>query len=156
MDKTKVLIFSKGKVTKHKSFKFGAREIEVVFDYVYLGTKFNHNGKFEVAMAKQKLKANKAKFNLMTKVRQLNLSVETVVELLEKLVIPILLYGSEIWGYANPKQLQVMLNHTLRRFLRLHKTTPTCMLIGEVGLNEVSQYIENRMLNFWYKIATGE
>ena len=92
----------------------------------------------------------------MTKARQLNLSVETVVELLEKLVIPILLYGSEIWGYANPKQLQVMLNHTLRRFLRVHKTTPTCMLIGEVGLNEVSQYIENRMLNFWYKIATGE
>ena len=30
------------------------------------------------------------------------------------------------------------------------------MLIGELGLKEVSEYIENRMLNFWYKIATGE
>ena len=156
VDKTKILIFSKGKVTKHKSFKFGANKIEVVFDYVYLGTKFNHNGKFEVAMAKRKLKANKAKFNLMAKARQLNLSVDTFVELLEKLVIPILLYGSEIWGYEDPKQLQVMLNHTLRRYLRLHKTTPSCMLIGELGLKEVSQYIENRMLNFWYKIATDE
>ena len=135
---TKILIFSKGKVTKHKSFKFGANNIEVVFDYVYLGTKFNHNGKFEVAMAKQKLKANKAKFNLMAKARQLNLSVDTFVELLEKLVIPILLYGSEIWGYEDPKQLQYMLNHTLRRYLRLHKTTPSCMLIGELGLKEVS------------------
>ena len=156
VDKTKILIFSKGKVTKHKSFKFGANKIEVVFDYVYLGTKFNHNGKFEVAMAKHKLKANKAKFNLMAKARQLNLPVDTFVELLEKLVIPILLYGSEIWGYEDPKQLQVMLNHTLRRYLRLHKTTPSCMLIGELGLKEVSQYIENRMLNFWYKIVTGD
>ena len=156
VDKTKVLIFSKGKVTKHKSFKFGQNEIEVVFDYVYLGTKFNHNGKFEVAMAKQKLKVDKAKYCLLAKGRQLNLSVDTFIELLENLVIPVLLYGSEIWGFSNPKQLQVMLNHTLRRFLRLHKTTPTCMLIGELGLKEVSEYIENRMLNFWYKVATGE
>ena len=148
VDKTKVLIFSKGKITKHKSFKFGKNQIEVVFDYVYLGTKFNHNGKFEVAMAKQKLKADKAKYSLLGKGRQLNLSVDTFIELLENLVIPVLLYGSEIWGFSNPKQLQVMLNHTLRRFLRLHKTTPTCMLIGELGLREVSEYIENRMLNF--------
>ena len=121
-----------------------------------MGTKFNHNGKFEVAMAKQKLKADKAKYSLLAKGRQLNLTVDTFIELLENLVIPVLLYGSEIWGFSNPKQLQVMLNHTLRRFLRLHRTTPTCMLIGELGLKEVSEYIENRMLNFWYKVATGE
>ena len=131
-------------------------KIEVVYDYVYLGTKFNHNGKFDIAMTKQKLKANKAKYSLLAKARQLNLSVDTFIELLEKLVVPVLLYGSEIWGYSNPKQLQVMLNHTIRRFLRLHKRTATCMLIGELGLKEISEYIENRMLNFWFKVATGE
>ena len=36
VDKTKIVIFSKGKVTKYKSFKFGANEIKVVYDYVYL------------------------------------------------------------------------------------------------------------------------
>jgi hypothetical protein len=36
VDKTKVVIFSKGKVTKHKSFKSGANEIKVVYNYVYL------------------------------------------------------------------------------------------------------------------------
>ena len=30
------------------------------------------------------------------------------------------------------------------------------MLTGELGLKEVSEYIENRMLNFWYKVATGD
>ena len=156
VDKTKIMIFSKGKVTKHKSFKFGTNKIEVVHDYIYLGTKFNYNGKFQIAMAKQVLQAKKAKFGLLAKVRQLNLSVDTFIELLERLVVPVLLYGSEIWGYENPKQLQVMLNHTMRRFLRLNKTTSTCMLIGELGLKEVSEYIENRMLNFWFKVATGD
>ena len=91
VDKTKIMIFSKGKVTKHKSFKFGADEIEVVYDYIYLGTKFNYNGKFEVAMAKQKLKAEKAKYSLLAKSKQLNLTAETFIDLLEKLVVPVLL-----------------------------------------------------------------
>ena len=30
------------------------------------------------------------------------------------------------------------------------------MLTGELGLKEVSEYIENRMLNFLYKVATGD
>ena len=156
VDKTKVMIFSKGKVTKYKSFKFGAHNIEVVYDYVYLGTKFNHNGRFYVAMAKQKFKADKAKYSLLAKAREINMTVDTFVDLLEKLVVPVLLYGSEIWGYEKSDSLQIMLNHTMRRFLRLHKRTSTCMLTGELGLKEVNEYIENRMLNFWYKIATGD
>ena len=30
------------------------------------------------------------------------------------------------------------------------------MLTGELGLKEVSEYIENRLLNFLYKVATGD
>ena len=33
--------------------------IDIVDDYVYLGTKFNYNGKFEKAKAKQALQAKK-------------------------------------------------------------------------------------------------
>ena len=156
LDKTKVIIFSKGKIRKYKSFKFGDNSVDVVDDYVYLGTTFNYNGTFNKAKAKQVLQAKKATFGLMSKVRQLNLAVDTFVELFERLIIPILLYGSEIWGYENHRHLQVMCNNVMRKFLRLHKSTSTCMLIGELGMKEVSEYIENRMLNFWFNIATGE
>ena len=30
-----------------------------------------------------------------------------------------------------------------------------CMINGELGLKDISEYIENRMMNFWYNIATG-
>ena len=30
------------------------------------------------------------------------------------------------------------------------------MLIGELGMKEITEYIDNRMLNFWSNIATGE
>ena len=31
-----------------------------------------------------------------------------------------------------------------------------CMLIGELGLKQINEYIDNRMLNFWHNIATGD
>ena len=44
----------------------------------------------------------------------------------------------------------------MRKFLKLNKCTPMCMINGELGLKEISEYIENRIMNFWYNIATGE
>ena len=156
LDKTKVIIFSRGKVKKFKPFKFGDNTIDVVDDYVYLGTTFNYNGTFNKAKSKQALQAKKATFSLITKIKQLNLTFETSVELFERLIIPVLLYGSEIWGYENPKQLQTMVNNVMRKFLRLHKSTPMCMINGELGLKEVSEYIDNRIMNFWFQVETGE
>ena len=31
-----------------------------------------------------------------------------------------------------------------------------CMVNGELGIKDISEYIENRMLNFWFNIATGD
>ena len=31
-----------------------------------------------------------------------------------------------------------------------------CMINGELGLKEITEYVENRMLNFWCNVATGE
>ena len=156
LDKTKVVIFSRGKIRKFKSFKFGNNVVDVIDDYVYLGTTFNYNGKFNKAKAKQVLQAKKATFSLLTKAKKLNLSDDVFVELFERVVIPVLLYGSEIWGFEDPKQLQVMYNKEMRKYLRLHKTTPMCMIMGELGLKDISEYIDNRMLNFWYNLANGD
>ena len=155
-DKTKVIIFSAGKITRFKSFKFGENSIDVVEDYVYLGTKFMFNGKFHRAMATQVLQAKKSYYSLLTKAKKHNMDVDVFIDLVEKLVIPILLYGSEIWGFSDLQQLQVCLNNIMRKYLRLHKTTPMCMINGELGLKEINEYIENRMLNFWYNVATGD
>ena len=49
-----------------------------------------------------------------------------------------------------------MLNNTMRIFLRVHKSTPTCMIKGELGIKDISEYVDNRILNHWCNIATGE
>ena len=49
-----------------------------------------------------------------------------------------------------------MCNSVMRKFLKLHKSTSMCMLIGELGLKQIDEYIDNRMLNFWCNVATGD
>ena len=44
--KTKIMIFSRGKVRRFPTFKYGTDTIEVVSDYVYLGVTMNYNNKF--------------------------------------------------------------------------------------------------------------
>ena len=44
--KTKVMIFSRGKVRKHRNFLFGGSILDVTYDCVYLGVNFNYNTSF--------------------------------------------------------------------------------------------------------------
>ena len=53
INKTKVVIFSRGKIRKLPVFRFGNDILKIVDDYVYLGTTFNYNHHFKKAQNKQ-------------------------------------------------------------------------------------------------------
>ena len=105
IDKTEIVIFSKGKVRNYPVFKLCSKPVKVVEEYTYLGTVFNFNGRFTKAIKKQVNQARKAMFSLITKSRRLALPVDIQCELFDKIVVPILLYGSEVWGYSNLLQI---------------------------------------------------
>ena len=79
-------------------FNFNDETVDVVWDYKYLGVKFNYNNKFKKAQQLEFLLASRAMFSLLRKCRQLNLPLDIQLELSEKCVDPILLYGCEIWA----------------------------------------------------------
>ena len=61
--KTKVVLFSRGKVRKLPKFYFGSEPVDIVYDYKYLGTVFNYNNKFLKAQTSQFITANRAMFH---------------------------------------------------------------------------------------------
>ena len=60
--KTKVMIFSRGKIRKMPKFNINEETVYVVWDYKYLGVKFNYNNKFKKAQQLQFSLANRASF----------------------------------------------------------------------------------------------
>ena len=70
-NKTKVVVFSRGKVRKLPEWRFGPNSIATQYEYTYLGVSFNYNGSFEKAMGKQVTQAKRAFFSLVAKFRKL-------------------------------------------------------------------------------------
>merc|ERR1712178_609047 len=80
-------------------FMYDGKNVDIVDDYTYLGVVFNRNGSFKKAISKQIAQAKKAIYAILQKARVLKLPIDIVCQLYEACVIPVLLYGSEIWGY---------------------------------------------------------
>ena len=150
--KTKVVIFSRGRVRRFPQFMFGDSSLDVVSDYTYLGVIFNYNGSFNKAMKKQINQARRAMFHLKSKARKLSLPIDVQCELFDVLVAPILLYGSEVWGYENLECIEMFYKKFLKSLLGLKRGTANCMVFGELGRLGLTYNIEKRMVNFWLRL----
>lgn len=97
LTKTKIIIFNKGgHLIKKFQFEFKNNCIDVVQSYCYLGITFSASGSFKPACKRLCDQALKAIF----KIRQLNIrnNIPTALKLFSTLIVPILTYGSEVWG----------------------------------------------------------
>ena len=122
--------------------------MEVVDQYTYLGVTFNYNNTFYKSIARQISQAKKAMFSLITKSRRLDVPIDITLDLFDKLVLPILIYGSEVWGHSNLKSIEIFYRNFIRRLLKLGESTSNCMLYGETGKTSIQPIIEKRMISF--------
>ena len=100
VDKTKVMVFSKGPTPKNV-FYFHDNVIESVKEFKYLGIIFSRSGSFCKAKKHLYEQAQKAMYGVIRKIRQFNLPLECQLDLFDKIVVPVLLYGCEIWGFES-------------------------------------------------------
>ena len=134
---------------------YGNAQLEVVFDYTYLGITFNYNNNFKKAIAKQVSQAKRAMYALIAKCKRLRLPVDIQCHLFDSLIVPILLYGCEIWGFENYEAIKILHRKYIKQMLGLRKSTPGCMVYGESGKTKLKAIIDNRMMTFWCRIITG-
>ena len=155
IDKTKVVIFSKGYIIKHPKFFIGSAEVGVSREYTYLGVVFSGNGHFKSAIKKQITQARKAQFALIAKAKVLQLPIDIILELYDQCITPILLYGCEVWGFSESSSIEVFHRSFLRQLFRVFGFTANCMLYGESGMPDMRTKINIRLINFWAKLKNG-
>ena len=111
----KIIIFSRGKVRRFTTFKYGCDIIEVVHEYVYLGVKMNFNNTFAKDMKKQFDQARRTELSLLFKARNLDLPIDIQTKLFESIICPRLLYGSEVWGFPKSDMLEILYIHFFKK-----------------------------------------
>ena len=100
--------------------------------------------------------ARKAMFALLANAKSLKLPTDFTCELFERTVTPVLLYGCEIWGPSDIKDIEIFHRSFLCILLKTFKFTPNCMLYGETGVTNMNTCINSRKINFWAKLKFGD
>jgi hypothetical protein len=76
--------------------------IQQCYEYVYLGITFTPSGSFKKAKKVIAAKANRALFILRQAVNKYNSAQpDLMLRLFDKAILPIMLYGSEVWGFSD-------------------------------------------------------
>ena len=75
--------------------------------------------------------AQKAMYGVIRKIRQFNLPISCQFDLFDKVLLPVLIYGCEVWGYENLQVVERIHLKFLNHILQLKSSTPSFMVYGE-------------------------
>ena len=154
-DKTKIAIFGNRRANPDLMFKFGDNNLEVVNSFRYLGVTFSYNGGFAKAKLEIKSQATRAMFSLVSKCRKLKLPIDTQLELFDSTVLPIMLYGAEVWGQEKIDVLEKLHLKFLKYVLNVNSRTCNNMVYGELGRFPIYLSVKLRMLSYWCSLLTN-
>ena len=153
--KTKVMCITGQNDSLHQ-FYYNNKELEVVSYFTYLGINFTSKGITNAAVQDRLLSAEKAMFGTLTKCKQNYLPIDVSLDMFDKMVLPCMLYGAEIWGFNNFLDLERLQLKYIKYTLKLKKNTSTAMVYGETGILPVEYHVKYRMINFWVSLITGK
>ena len=153
--KTEIIVFN-SKNSNNYEFKIGDHIIKITDRYKYLGVVFSKSGSFLNARKHLAEQSKKAMYLLFTSANNLDLPIDLQLKLFDNTVLPVLTYGSEIWGFENLDSIERIHTDFLRRKSKCRKSTPKYILYAEMDRYPIEITIKHRMLSFWARLVTGK
>ena len=145
-DKTKCMLFSLGNA-KMPSFQLNGITLENVISYKYLGIIMHKNGKFDKAIKDRMVKANRAIHMVKQILGYSNaISVKIAMSLFDKQIIPILLYGSPLWGIPDNHYIHVKLSKIDSQVKKQIRQIIEKRLNKKIAIDDIRAFREKNMV----------
>ena len=156
VDKTKVVVFSRRRPSCDFQFLFNGKKLDIVDEFNYLGIVLTRTGNFNKTKQFNVEKATMALYEVLRLGRLHNLSICSQLDLFDKMVKPILLYGCEVWGIGNNDMIERVHLKFCKLLLSLKTSTPSYMIYGELGRYPIDLDIKTRLISFWGRLNSGK
>ena len=129
-------------------------EICRILVYKYLGIYFSEFLTFEENAEILSESAGRALGAIVSKLKRNNfMGYSTYTKLYDMCVAPIIDYSSEIWGYKNYCQTNVVQNRAMRIFLGVHRFAPVAGLEGDMAWLSPQLRRWLKMLCYWNRLV---
>ena len=97
------------------------------------------------------------RFFVCTKtIRNLESPIDCQLKLFDGMILPILTYGCEVWGFGDLSVIEKVHTDFMKRILNVKRSTPHVMLYGKLGRYPVTLTFQNKIINFWSKTLLGK
>ena len=149
------MIFRKGGIlSKDDHWFYGDKRLDIVNTFNYVGIVFSYTGKWSQTQTTLADKAKQAMFKLNRKLYHLyDPQPEFCCELFDRLIAPILMYGSEVWGFHSADAVERVHLNFCKKVLKVKKTTTSNIVYGELGRFPLQLQRYFRIINYWLKIV---
>ncbi len=163
--KTKIMIFHRGRLPRKLKFTLGATAIDIASEYNYLGIVFSTSGSLKCGIKTLAQKAAKALFTLR-KCLSSNRTVDPVshVKLFNSFIRPIVTYGCQIWvqelikrnSFAPARdQSEQIFAKFCKRVLSVPRNASNTAVYGELGQYPLRHFILLQSAKYFDHMANG-
>ena len=149
--KTKVLVFRNGgPLRKYEKWFYNGNSIETVSFYKYLGLVFTPKLVWSKAQNCLASQANKAIFSINGFQKKMGrVNCKDLFRIFDSMVLPILCYGSEIWGTNYCNIIESVHIKFCKYFLKVGKSTSNNMALGECGRLPLQIVYMTKVIKYW-------
>ena len=155
--KSNIIVFNRTARTPIQTWTFGPLVLEQVNFYKYLGcvVMANLSSKNNIQHKKGLIEAALATCMAVANNEVLyHIHLEALVQLYNMCMIPIILYGTEMWTDPTFDALEQLQTKCLKRLLRLPTSTPNPATLLEFGNLPMQTLVERRQLVYYRKLKS--
>ncbi len=82
-----------------------------------------------------------------------NIPVSVCFNLFDKMIVPILLYGAEVWGYTIRPDIENVHIKFCKYILGVSRNTSNCAVLGECGRKPLYVLYMSKCIKYWLKLV---
>ena len=154
--KTKIIVFKAGRLAKNEKWHINGERLEAVNQFDYLGVTMSSSLSWSAAIENRVIKATKALNICLSNIRKIGcLPVRTMLKIFDMKIVPVLLYGCELWGLSDLQKVENVATRFYRILLSLPRNSSIDLARGELGRPSLKVKILTRIINFWLKLITS-
>ena len=153
--KTQVMHFRSNQTPRtNDEFIYNGKPLYIVDHYRYMGLELNEQLDFTHTANTLAAARSRALGGILHKYFKIHgMQFKVFKKLFDTCVIPVLNYGSELWGYKCYQKLETVLHKFLKVYLGLTITAPTAMILGDSGIYPLRIMRKVNIISMFYKLS---